>query len=113
MVRGEIWWANIPPPRGSAPAKRRPVVIIQNDSFNRSALNTVICAVITSNLELAVLPGAMLLEKAISGLDKSSVVNFSQIATIDKANLTELVGMLPKETIQKFNALIKHVFDLP
>jgi mRNA interferase MazF len=112
MVRGEIWWANLPPPRGSDPARRRPVLIIQNDSFNRSAINTVICAIITSNLDLAGLPGAMLLEKAVSGLDKSSVVNFSQIATVDKTSLTELVCILPREILQKINALIKQVLDI-
>jgi mRNA interferase MazF len=112
MVRGEIWWANLPPPRDSASAKRRPVLVIQNDSFNRSALNTVVCAVITSNLELAGLPGNMLLEKAVSGLDKSSAINFSQIATVDKACLTEMVRMLPREIMQKVDGLIKQVLAI-
>ena len=67
MLRGEIWWAELPKPKGSKPAKRRPVLIIQGDSFNRSKINTVICAVITSNTELADLPGKLLLEKSISG----------------------------------------------
>jgi mRNA interferase MazF len=113
MIRGEIWWANLPPPRGSTPAKRRPVLVIQSDSFNRSAINTVICAVISSNLDLASLPGNLLLEKAISGLDKSSVVNFSQIATIDKSDLSDLVCMLPSGIIQRINGVIKQVFDIP
>jgi mRNA interferase MazF len=112
MVRGEIWRANLPPPAGSAPAKRRPVLVIQNDSFNSSAINTVICAMITSNLDLAGLPGNLLLEKGVSGLDKSSVVNFSQIATIDKSDLTELVSMLPKNTLQKINNTLRQVLDI-
>jgi mRNA interferase MazF len=112
MVRGEIWWANLPPPAGSAPAKRRPVLVIQSDSFNSSAISTVICAMITSNLDLAVPPGNLLLEKGISGLDKSSVVNFSQIATIDKSDLTELVSMLPKNTLQKINNALRQVLDI-
>jgi mRNA interferase MazF len=112
MLRGEIWWANLPPPRGSSPAKRRPVLIIQSDTFNRSAINTVICAIITSNLDLAGLPGNMLLEKAVSGLDKSSVINFSQIITVDRSDLTELVAMLPRGTLQKIAALIKQVLDV-
>ena len=112
MVRGEIWWANLPEPTGSAPAKRRPVLIIQSDSFNRSAINTIVCAMITSNTELANLPGNLFLEKAVSGLNKSSVINFSQIATIDKADLTELVGMLPKNISPKVNVAIKTVFAL-
>jgi mRNA interferase MazF len=112
MVRGEIWWAKLPPPRGSAPAKRRPVLVVQNDSFNRSAINTVICAMITSNMDLACLPGNLPLEKAVSGLDKSSVINFSQIATIDKSDLSDLVCMLPRDIVLKINDLLKQVLDL-
>ena len=62
MVKGEIWWANPPDPSGSEPGFRRPVVIIQSDAFNKSAINTVICAVITSNTKLADAPGAILAE---------------------------------------------------
>jgi mRNA interferase MazF len=113
MVRGEIWWAELPPPKGSKPAKRRPVLIIQGNSFNRSNINTVICAVITSNLSLADLPGNLLLEKTISGLDKTSVVNFSQVATIDKSDLTEQVAMLPKQMLEKANNCLKLVLELP
>jgi mRNA interferase MazF len=112
MVRGEIWWANLPPPAGSAPAKRRPVLVIQSDSFNRSAINTVICAVITSNTELANLPGNVFLEKAVSNLEKSSVINFSQIITIDKSDLTDLVCMLPRGVVQKIDDSIKQVLDI-
>ena len=112
MVRGEIWWANLPYPAGSKPAKRRPVLIIQNDSFNRSDINTVICAVITSNTELASLPGNLLLEKTVSGLDKTSAVNFSQIATVDKTDLTEQVTMLPKSMIEKVNNCLKMVLEI-
>jgi mRNA interferase MazF len=113
MVRGEIWWANLPPPRGSSPAKRRPVLIIQADSFNRSAINTMIAAVITSNLGLAELPGNLRLEKAVSGLGKTSVVNFSQIATIDKTDFLEHVAMLPKPILNNVNNRIKQVLDIP
>ena len=112
MVRGEIWWARLPRPKGSRPAKHRPVLIIQNDSFNRSGINTIICAVITSNTELASLPGNMLLEKSVSGLDKTSVVNFSQIATIDKTDLTEQVAMLPKPMLEKVSGYLKLVLEI-
>jgi mRNA interferase MazF len=113
MVRGEIWWANLPPPAGSAPAKRRPVLVIQSDSFNASAINTVICAMVTSNMDLAGLPGNVVLEKAVSGLDKSSVINFSQIATLDKSDVTDFVRMLPKSSMQKINTAIQQVLDIP
>jgi mRNA interferase MazF len=112
MVRGEIWWANLPPPRGSTPAKRRPVLIIQGDDFNRSKINTVICAMITSNTELASLPGNLLLEKSVSGLEKASAVNFSQIFTIDKPDLTEQAAMLPKFMLDKVNACLKLVLEI-
>ena len=112
MIRGEIWWAELPEPEGSKPGKYRPVLIIQSDSFNRSSINTVICAVITSNTELAFLSGNLLLEKSISGLDKTSVVNFSQIATIDKTDLKKQVGMLPRFMLDKVNNCLKLVMEI-
>jgi len=112
MVRGEIWWAELPQPKGSQPAKRRPVLIIQGDSFNRSGINTVICAVITSNIELASLPGNLLLEKSVSGLDKTSAVNFSQIATIDKTDLVKQAAMLPKSMLEKVNNCIRLILEI-
>jgi len=112
MIRGEIWWANLPHPNGSKPAKRRPVLVIQGDSFNRSGINTVICAVITSNIELASLPGNLLLEKSASGLEKTSAVNFSQIATINKTDLTEQVAMLPKPILEKVNNCLKMILEI-
>ena len=112
MVRGEIWWAKLPHPRGSEPAKRRPLLIIQGDNFNRSKISTVICAVISSNTDLAALPGNLLLEKSFSGLSKTSAVNFSQIITIDKADLTKQVAMLPKTAIDKINICLRLVLDI-
>ena len=94
MFRGEIWWANLPDPLGSEPGYRRPVLIIQDDSFNKSKINTVIVAVITSNLKLAEAPGNLLLSAKSSGLLKDSVVNVSQVLTIDKAFLTERLSSL-------------------
>ena len=112
MIKGEIWWANLPDdPYGSEPGKRRPIVIIQNNSFNRSSIRTTICASITSNMKLAKFPANIELEKTISGLDKSSVINFSQIVTIDKTRLIEQVSMLPKNYIAKINESIRYIFD--
>ena len=111
MIKGEIWWASLPSPRGSEPAKRRPVLVIQGDNFNRSAISTVICAVITSNINLGKAPANLLLDKNDSKLDKTSVINFSQIITIDKAFLVEMVSMLPKPMMQKINNSIETVFD--
>ena len=112
MIKGEIWWVELPDaPYGSEPGKNRPVLIIQNDVFNRSEIRTTICAVITSNMKLSKMPGNLILEKAISGLDKTSVINFSQIATIDKTRLLEQIIMLPKKYIEKINESINYIFD--
>jgi len=112
MIKGEVWWANLPDdPYGSEPGKRRPVLIIQNDIFNRSDIRTTICAVITSNMKLSQIPGNITLEKGDSGLDKPSVINFSQIATIDKTRLIEQISMLPKKYIEKINESIRFIFN--
>ncbi len=95
MHRGEIWWANLPEPVGSEPGYRRPVLIIQDDTFTQSRISTVIVAIITSNLRLAEAPGNVLLPPAASGLPKDSVANVSQILTLDKTFLVERVGSLP------------------
>jgi len=112
MIKGEIWWANLPDdPYGSEPGKNRPVLIVQNDVFNRSEIRTTICAVITSNMKLAQIPGNIILEKGVSGLEKPSVINFSQIATIDKTRLLKHISMLPKNYIERINESIKYIFD--
>ena len=112
MIKGEIWWANLPDyPYGSEPGKHRPVLIIQNNLFNRSGIRTTICAVITSNMKLSQMPGSIILEKGDSGLDKTSVINFSQIATIDKTRLVGQISMLPKKYIEKINESIRFIFD--
>ena len=111
MIKGEIWWADLPENfYGSEPGKRRPVLVIQNDVINRSNIKTVICALITSNVNHSKVPGNILLEKSISGLEKTSVVNFSQIFTIDKTRFTEHVTMLPKSYIMKINESVRYIF---
>ena len=112
MLRGEIWWANLMPPIGSRPAKCRPVLIVSGDSFNRSKISTVTCALITSNTDLASLPGNLLLEKSISGLEKTSAVNFTQLTTVDKTDLTEQVSMLPKIILERVNNCLKLALEL-
>lgn len=93
--RGEIWWASLPEPAGSGPGFRRPLLVVSANSFNDSRINTVIAAVITSNLRLAEAPGNVRLPARGLGLSKASVVNVSQLITADKAFLTQRVGKLP------------------
>ncbi len=94
MRRGEIWWASLTEPSGSGPGFRRPLLIISANSFNESRIGTVIAAVVTSNLRLADAPGNVRLPGKGTGLTKPSVVNISQIITVDKSFLTERVGRL-------------------
>ncbi|HEY9621113.1 MAG TPA: type II toxin-antitoxin system PemK/MazF family toxin [Crinalium sp.] len=95
MYRGEIWWANLPDPVASEPGYRRPVLVIQDDVFNQSRINTVIVVIITSNMRLAEAPGNVVLPAEVSGLSRDFVVNVSQILTVDKTFLTERIGSIP------------------
>lgn len=109
---GEIWWANLPDPDRSQPGFRRPVVVAQSDSFNHSNIQTVICAVITSNLALAGAPGNIFLPATATNLPKDSVMNISQIITIDKSFLIEKVGELNRKQIVKFEKSLKLVLSI-
>ncbi len=100
MHRGEIWWANLPEPVGSEPGYRRPVLVIQDDTFTQSRIRTVIVVIITSTIELAAAPGNVLLPREPSGLPKDSVANVSQILTLDKTFLVERISSLP-DSIQE------------
>ena len=112
MKRGEIWWASLDEPRKSEPGYRRPVVIVSANEFNQSKIQTVIAAVITSNLRLADAPGNFKLSKASSHLTKDSVVNVSQVITLDKIFLTEKVGKLNAQQIHALNEGLKLVLSL-
>ena len=92
MLRGEIWWASLPVPRGSEPGYRRPVVIVQSDAFNRSEISTIVVAAISSNLRLAEAPGNIYLKRRDSKLPKDSVINVSRLLAIDKKDLVEKGG---------------------
>ena len=93
--RGEVWWAAFGTPTGSEPAYRRPAVVLQSNDFNQSGLRTVVIVAISSNLTLAQAPGNVLCRKGAAGLPKPSVINVSQIATVDKGALLERIGALP------------------
>lgn len=94
ISQGEIWWAELPAPRKSSPGLRRPVVVVQSDSFNRSDIATVVCVPLTSNVKWALMPGNVHLSARSTGLPKNSVANISQLITIDKSFLTERVSRL-------------------
>lgn len=93
--RGEVWWAALQPPTGSGPGFRRPLLIVSADEFNASAIRTVTAAVITSSMRLANAPGNVRLAARSSGLSKVSVVNVSQVVTVDKTLLQSRAGRVP------------------
>ncbi len=110
--RGEIWWAALPAPRGSEPGYRRPVVVVQADAFNRSRLQTVIVAVITSNLRLADAPGNIRLTRRQSRLAKESVINVSQLVTLDRSFLARRVIRLTPKDLAQLDAGLRLVLAL-
>ncbi len=112
MRRGEIWWASLPDPVGSGPGYRRPVLIVQANEFNQSAIRTTICAVITSNLRLADAPGNVRLARTASGLGKASVVNVSQLITIDKRLLAARIGRIASDALGEVDAGIRLALGL-
>lgn len=95
MKRGEVWWADLGSRRGSAPALRRPVVVVSADSYNRSDLRTVTVAVLTTNVQLAALPGNVAVPADVDGVEADSVVNVTQIATVDRRAIEDCIGALP------------------
>jgi len=112
VIRGEIWWADLPDPVKSEPGFKRPLIIIQSDIFNKSKINTIICAVITSNLKLAEAPGNVLLQSNSKLLSKDSVINVSQIITIDKSYLIEKIGKLSLKQMEKLEKGLRLVLEL-
>ena len=112
MRRGEIWWASLGEPHGSAAGFRRPVLVVQSNDFNESAIRTSICAAITSNMRLADAPGNVRVTRRVSGLPHDSVINVSQLIILDKQILTENVGRLTAQSMRDVEAGIKLVLAL-
>ncbi|MGO9037254.1 MAG: type II toxin-antitoxin system PemK/MazF family toxin [Steroidobacteraceae bacterium] len=112
MRRGEVWWASLGEPRGSGPGLRRPVVIVQADDFNESAIRTVLCVAVTSNLRLGEAPGNVRLSRRASGLTKESVANVSQVITVDKRFLTQRAGRLASAILRDIDTGLRLVLAL-
>ena len=112
ITRGSVCWADLGEIRGSRPAKRRPVLVIQSDPFNASRLNTTVAAVITSNTGLAAMPGNVFLPAAVSGLPRDSVVNVTGLVTLDKSDLHSQVGLLPAALMEDVNRGLRRVLGL-
>jgi len=100
IARGEVWWADLPEAEDSSPSGTRPVLVVQSRAFNRSRIQTAITAIITSNLSLASAPGNVEISPRESGLPRLSVVNVSQLFTIDKHSLRSYSGRLTSSTME-------------
>ncbi len=112
VTRGQIWWANLPEPKGPETGHRRPVLIVQSDAFNRSRIQTVVVIAITSNMRLAAAPGNVSLTRRQTGLTRDSVINVSQILTLDKRFLAESVGMVSEVVLGQVEEGLQLVLGL-
>lgn len=112
MIRGELWWVDYGIPYCSEPGYKRPVIILQNDFFNNSNINTTIVIPLSTNLLLADIPGNILIEKRYSKLKKDSVILLSQIGVIDKQRLTEKISKIDKSIMEKIERNIAFLLGI-
>jgi len=111
--QGEVYWLDLGPTTGSSPAEQHPCVVVQSDLFNQSLIGTTVVCLITFNLNRGLAPGNVVLKKGDANLRKTSVVNVSQVATVDKAELMDRIGLLPARTIEAIRSGLQLLFDRP
>lgn len=109
--QGDIYWIDLNEPEGSEPGYSHPHVIIQNNIYNQSTLNTVIVCALTSNLKRAAMPGNILLEPDEGNLPKQSVITISQIFTVDKRQLGDYIGSLSDRRIRQMLESLKLITE--
>jgi mRNA interferase MazF len=109
--QGDVYWVDLGEPVGSGPGNRHPYVVVQNDVFNQSRIRTVVVCALTSNLRLANSPGNVLLDPAEADLPKQSVVNVTQIVTLDREQLEEKIGSLSSRRVRQILDGIKLVLE--
>lgn len=112
IQRGGIHWADLGAAGGSRPAKRRPILVVQANAYSASRLKTVLVAVITCNTSIAALPGNVFLPASITGLPRDSAVNVTLVVTLDKKDLTDFVGLLPRYLVHEVDQGLRKVLDL-
>lgn len=112
VERGQVWWADLGEPDGSEPGFHRPVLIVQDDAFNRSRLHTIIAVVLTTNLRLLDAPGNVLLSAKTTGLPKDSVANVSQVITVDREFLLKLAGRVRGQSLKDVDSGLRLVLGL-
>jgi mRNA interferase MazF len=101
VAQGEVWWADLGEPAGSAPGYRRPVIVVQGDAFNRSRIATAVCVPLTSNVKWAAAPGNVVLRARDTGLEKDSVANVSLVVAVDRSALVERVGKISQRKLDR------------
>lgn len=112
ITRGDIWWASLPDPDGSGPGYRRPVLVVQNDAFNRSRLGTVVVVALSSNIRLVDAPGNVLIPARSSGLPRDSIANVTQVVTVDREMLSEHVRTVPPALQRQIDEGLRLALDL-
>lgn len=112
IQRGDICWADLGEPASSRPAKRRPILVVQSNSYNASRLATVIAVVITSNTSLAAMPGNVFLPTVSTGLRRDSVANVTAVITLDRADLDEPLSQLPEALMREIDQGLRQVLGL-
>ncbi|MFH1981115.1 MAG: type II toxin-antitoxin system PemK/MazF family toxin [Pseudomonadota bacterium] len=110
--RGDIFWVNFSPGKGSEPIGRRPGLVIQADALNDSKINTVVMLAITSTLKFGDLPGNVTLRKGEANMPKRCVINVTQFKSVDKASLTEKIGTLSDKKMEEVAQGIKLIVDI-
>ncbi len=111
ISQGDVFWIELDEPSGSEPGYRHPHVVVQNDVFNRSRINTVIVCALTSNVRGADMPGNVLLDPGEANLPKRSVVNVTQVFTVDRAQLGEKIGVLSAKRVREILDGIRLVLE--
>jgi mRNA interferase MazF len=112
IARGDLYWVDLGEARGSAPAKRRPVLVVQADPFNASRLATTLVAVVTANTALAAMPGNVFLPATATGLSRDSAVNVTALVTVDKGDLDDLIGQVPDYLMQDVDRGLRQVLGV-
>ena len=107
-----MWWADLGSPRGSAPALRRPVIVVSADFVNRSAIRTVSVVGLTSNVRWAGAPGNVLIAAGMAGMSQQSVANVTQLQTIERSDLDDKLGKLPRQVMRDIDAGLRRILDL-